>query len=339
MLTFNVYKTNHGLFFKLPLQYNYTLCDYISFINGIDVNTLVLNNGWFRLPDHNYIYSCTKYKSGNSTLSHYELIDKSLQSDKIPLILSLDNVQRVYDDTDEEYKWSNFTSIRYLYKEVYTTPEKVLSDVDFTVNVLGNLEIDNFEQPEKCVIKSKNDNNYFNNAAYIEQDLKDIVVYSDIEKMLIPEFMLHTRPCELTSHQVYKIVRQYIIDNYNPKECEITSNYDFCFTVKKLIHTKPYPVKVDVSSGWSKKPKYVTQNRDTKKVTIFEMTYSGYKGTGGYEGYTCIDGWKANSLKEMKDNIKEYLDDLITTINTPLHECTNCNGHGVLFKQIETNKR
>jgi hypothetical protein len=60
-----------------------------------------------------------------------------------------------------------------------------------------------------------------------------------LERMLTPEFALHERPCSITSKQTYDIVRYYVKENIDPKQAEVTSDYDFCFTVKKKVAIKP----------------------------------------------------------------------------------------------------
>lgn len=70
------------------------------------------------------------------------------------------------------------------------------------------------------------------------------------------------------------------------------------------------------------------------------MTWAGYKpGNRGYEGYTCIEPWKANSLKELQEHIKEYLEQLINILNSKTEECLHCNGTGITNTQVGTNKR
>jgi hypothetical protein len=58
-----------------------------------------------------------------------------------------------------------------------------------------------------------------------------------------------------------------------------------------------------------------------------------------YKGYTVIDGWEADNLEEMAMQIKVYLDELITVINSPVTECTTCGGCGSIVKTVGTNER
>lgn len=58
-----------------------------------------------------------------------------------------------------------------------------------------------------------------------------------------------------------------------------------------------------------------------------------------YKGYTPIDGFEAESLQELHNNIKEYLEELIGMINEPLSECEHCNGYGHVLTSFNKNRR
>ena len=53
--------------------------------------------------------------------------------------------------------------------------------------------------------------------------------------MIIPDILIHNYPCEISSVDLYSVVRQYIKDNIDTKVAKITTDYNFCFEVKKLI--------------------------------------------------------------------------------------------------------
>ena len=177
---------------------------------------------------------------------------------------------------------------------------------------------------------------------HLEWHLSKVAVFADIERMLTPDFLLHTRPCSLTSEQVYKIVRAHILNNIDGKVARVTSNYDFYFAVEKVIETKPYTVRTEKftsSSRSYKPPRFTTATKTTKQQKIFEMTWKGYKGNSGYADYTCIEPWEANSLKELYEYMQQYLKDLMLEINKPVVECQHCNGLGCITRTIGTNTR
>ena len=79
-----------------------------------------------------------------------------------------------------------------------------------------------------------------------------------------------------------------------------------------------------------RKPKYQQRYKKERLVEIFEMTYTGR----GYQGYTPVKGFKGDSHTDLKENIDDYLKDLIEFINKPLVECKSCNGYGVELEEI-----
>ena len=70
-------------------------------------------------------------------------------------------------------------------------------------------------------------------------------------------------------------------------------------------------------------------------VEIFEMT----PPSSLYRGYTPMKGWVAESLEDMKEQIRSYLEELMDVINTPVAECEHCGGTGHIIKRVETNDR
>lgn len=338
MLELQYYKSNQGVFFKVE-QYGYhtpTLMAVCDFVDDTPSADIVQVNKWYRSKE--VPTKLQKYQAEKIEPIGFDLKESHLASAVIPVFLSLEEVQEYYDDDLEVFKWKFYESVRALYTTKYKLHPKQLTEVEFKSTYLGMLEIQDYQAPESMKVKFLREGAFGAKVSDEKDvDLSTVVVYSDIEKMLTPEFLIHTRPCKLTSKQVYGIVRTHIIQNYDPKECYIDSNYDFCFSVTKYINTKPYQgdTLVRVRNKWGSKKTTLNQ----KKVKIFEMTYAGYKGVGGYEGYTCIEEWKADSLKELQEKIKDYLDQLIQYINTYCVECDNCKGFGYHVKTLTTNQR
>lgn len=324
------YKINTGVFFKIENSYG----EY--YINGVDIKTLQKRSGYYFYPSTDDIVF-TMLKKGNQVRVGWELIDQSLASDKIPAKFTEDEVEPYWGDEDEDgYFWNNHSGIRSLYKEQFEyLPDEIIS-FDYELVLLGSYNIENISDPVKMTVVACG-NNYCSNK--IEpHDLSTIVEYAEIEKLLVPEFLLHERPCKLSSQQVYKIVRQYVKDNIDKKYARITSDYDFCFTVKKIIMTKPVKLTKEIKRSNGKsyaKPKFKTETIETKEAIIFEMTNSKDK----YTHYPVIAGWEAKNLETMADQIKTFLDELIDTINAPLVECEHCGGTGHLINKLDCNKR
>ena len=80
-----------------------------------------------------------------------------------------------------------------------------------------------------------------------------------------------------------------------------------------------------------------TRTKAYDSVQIFEMTWAGYRGNGGYEGYTCIPALEGSSLKDISERLKYYLETLMEEINKELDKCSCCNGYGYVVKSISSN--
>jgi len=231
-----------------------------------------------------------------------------------------------YDD-DCNYV-SEFDSIRGLYDYKEDKQPNIRQTVEFEWEEI--LEIEVFKEPSGFSYKASGQ--YDNSQQYnpvTERDLK----YDVLSQILTPPILLHTQPCRLSSKETYDIIRKYVKENINPKVAEITSDYDFCFTVKKKIPlAKPYSYQTDVNSsifgGRKKKPKYETRFVNSKSIEVFEMTHT--QNQKGYQNYTPIAPFAAENQDAMKEYIDVYLETLINAINEPVCECDKCNGQGVL---------
>lgn len=312
------YKTNVGYFVKVKTQYSHDVFGgYV--VNGITHAEAIKINGYAKLESE--IVSVQKHIAPARKLLHYTLKDKDLGSSKFPII-----VQQYWDEDTGETKLQGVQGYEALYEPVLEETDGSFEGVPFIIIDMGEYIIDDPANIKERKIKMKGTNDTWNNKA-LEEELSKVVVYDDIVKLLTPEFALTQAPCKLTSHQMYRIVRQYLLENLDMMENIVTSNYNFCFTVKKRVHTKPFIVTESYTTGRNKwKNKQVTKTE--KQVQVFEMTYAGYNGTGGYEGYTCIPGLKGDNLQDLSDKLDKYLEDLVTALNTKVKECECCNGTG-----------
>lgn len=335
MKTLEYYKTNLGLMLKNPADY-YSKPEHIR-INGIPVSTIMEGNtynDWILLQGTDSITSYEQFTTGQNKHVGYELKVPTLASDDIPAKLFLEEVGEYYDGVYEEICWKNYNHLRSLYNNVYEKEPDEWKPVEFTTKLLREIHIDNLEKPVDMKVSFMQEGAYKTVAQ--TADLSSIVCYSDLEKMLTPEFLLHERPCSLTSEQVYKIVRHHIKNNIIGQYATITSDYDFCFTVKRKIAVKPFQVQKTVKNTPRPRPKLVTNTVQHKEVELFQMTHTG----SNYQRYTPIAGWQANNLKEMAEQIKGYLDELMAEINRPVKECEHCAGTGhVGLDKIGTNDR
>lgn len=340
MIKIQYYSTNIGVFFKIDSSWSYSnlQASNIVEINGKDVTSLVPNNAWYHFEGE--LKDFKKRNPPKKEQTGWRLINPEIASDKIPLTLSMEQLKQAWDSDEDEYTYHGaYSSLASLYQADYTELPAEIVPAEVELEKLRDLHVENYNAPSEMKVQLV-EGNYGGKAQV--QDLSTIAVFSDIERMLTPDFLLHTRPCSLTSQQVYKIIRAHVLNNIDGKVARVTSNYDFCFTVEKVIETKPYSTKKEqlTRSGRSyKPPRFVTGTKSTKQQKIFEMTWKGYKGNSGYDGYTCIEPWEADSLQELYDNMQKYLSDLMEEINKPVIECQHCNGLGFVTKVIGTNER
>ncbi|MFA5234012.1 MAG: hypothetical protein WC390_06380 [Sulfurimonas sp.] len=262
-----------------------------------------------------------------SNINHrFELIDKSLESDKFPLVFAREAVAEPGECTYSSWIWkSEFQHFQSLYEEKSDPQPTIEVDQEFEFRII--LVVDN--------IKEYADFSFSRAAGRYESDGKinvtaKSITHQVIDKIIFPEPILPSKPCSLSSKETYGIIREYIKNNINPKAAEITSDYDFCFTVKKKVKlAKPYTHKWEnkKDNGKSYRPPRINQKFvENRNVEVFEMTHAESK----YQGYTVIEGFRGDNQDDLKKNIDTYLEELINYINVPLMECSCCNGVGVL---------
>jgi len=293
-------------------------------------------NGFFPEPTFHPLWVFTKQqpetisvlrKHPNINL-RYELIDKSMASEKIPLEFLREEVSQYID---YEWIWNDeYAHLKSLYKLASDPVEPTEEQLDFTLTILA--EADTLKKPVSLgnIQKTKWSHDGLRVLSTSEASTQLI------DKIIFPEILHPSLPCELSSNQLYKLVRQHVKDNINPKVAKITSDYDFCFTVKKIIplaETKSFTVDVNnhLFSKRKKRPKYETKYVTTKEVEIFEMT----SDTDKYIHYPVINGLRGNDHEDLKHKLDKYLNDLMDFINHPVTECQHCKGLGVIFPLIK----
>jgi hypothetical protein len=323
------YKSKDGLFFQIESA-KFILSCYR--FNGL-VPTATYHSKWKFLEGQTEIKEVTLLVKGRREKIGYKLKSELLEKmgSVSPHFLSLKDVEEVEvfeDDIDSYIEWKNseYKSLQSMYVAEYKESEDSFENVEFIAKKISDIEYSLDGAPEEFIVKQCRGD--FGGKT-VDIDLSSVCEYSDLERMLVPEFLLHKRPCSLSSLQSYRIIRAYVKENINPKVAEITSDYDFCFDVSKKIKIKPY-----ISSYEAKKlngksyrpPKNISITVRDKAYKVFEMTHS----SRNYQNYTPIPGFKGDSLEDLHKNIKDYLDHLMYLINEPLEECPNCEGCGIV---------
>ena len=293
-------------------------------------------HNWVKLVGITEINTLQAYGSKKVVNVRWELINPEDASLGIPLVLTEEQADEQYCE-DEYYhylgdgcEYKRFSS---LYTRKHDYQDGDLGDIEFEIvstQEISVSDVDNFRD-----MKITTHINKYNTE--VVQDLSSIVTYSDIEQLLVHPLAIHNRPCSVSKDTTYNIVRNHIKQNINLQHARITSDYDFCFTVKKLVQIKPIELKQEIkkTNGRSyAKPKFKYSTKQYNEVEIFEMCPAKK-----YRDYTPIDGFRGDNLEDLAENIKLYLDELMAVINAPAHECEHCNGVGSVVRGVGCNDR
>lgn len=317
-------KTSEGYYLSHTLKDKNRFYDGISSLEKYTVNGKKLKSTfhdlWFLSEDKPR--TIEKVVSMPNINYRYELIDKSLASDKIPMTIDRDDVLES-DEYGESCWKKEYVHLQSLYKLHFDKQEPKVESVDFEY-----IEVAEIDEP----IKSVKDVAYTTTHSFGRESL---VTGNDAEsqlldKILFPSIMMGNRPKKFSSKQMYDIVREYVKQNIDSKVARVTSDYDFCFTVEKVIGlSNPYEFKTEMMKTNGKpykKTKYNTRYISNRKVVVFEMT----SDEDNYKGYTPIPAMVGDDIDDLKEKVDRYCQDLIKEINKPLKDCSQCGGLGVI---------
>ncbi len=166
-----------------------------------------------RVPDDNF---------------RYELVDPTMEIKlDLPLVYPRDKVAEI----DGDYCWNwkpEYANIRSLYDLKWDEHDDDWKDVVFeyqTTYECDTLEKSSFEYTVKG--GRWNDKDRILNGSDVKHQILDEIVF--------PNIVLPRKPCKLTIEQSYDIVRKYVLDNIDGRVASVTSDYDFCFGVTKVI--------------------------------------------------------------------------------------------------------
>ncbi len=263
----------------------------------------------------------TRNRSPRSVYSDFILKDPSLESEQIPASLPYKG-----ESFGETYSDSPYKNLASLYESTWKSVEQEPEVIDFKFEVC--LEIDELKEYSEFSYPARLKVNYDTKlgeitANSLKHDLIDTILY--------PGIVLPRCTSRLTSEQTYQIIREHIRRNIDPKYAKITSDYDFCFEVKKSIRLcETVPYQVDVSSFKAKKPKYETRYRTHREVKSFEMTWDTAHHGRPYDRYTPVVPFEGKNIEDLKEKIDSFLKSLMEKINAPIIDCPHCTGKGVI---------
>lgn len=252
----------------------------------------------------------------SSNLKGWKLKNPSLVSLGIPSELSVEE----YQDIDDYV-------VLDLYTGIYDR-ELIQLPVEFTqianVNLTPGLIPFKYQMVGEGYINGK--------ATLTERDID----YPTLSKIVVPPLFINQTQCSLSPVKSYNLIRAYVRENIDPKVAKISQDGTNVFVVKKLIHLHepaPYQFDLNNSYGTRRKPKYETRFKTEKDVRFFSMTLLDYKLSSSEEGdkvWNIIEGFQGDNVEDLKNNIDNFLFELMEQINTPLQECPHCQGSGVM---------
>jgi len=261
----------------------------------------------------------------------YELLDEEMESEKIPLVLIRGEVME-YDDDDCDWTWKSdckeYAKYYSLYKLVSDEQPDIKVNVEFTI--VEEVEVSGYKKTKKFSFPTATIGYNKSSRPITNESVKSQL----IDEIMFPDVVMHMRPSRLTPTQSYSIVRKHIQDNIDPKYATITSDHDFCFTVKKkidLYEHEEYTVDLNLMKR-TKRKRLETRYRKTREVAIYETSPEGYSK------YPTIKGFEGKDDDDLVKNIKRFLKDLMKVINEPVVDCPHCKGRGVTFTEFMDNK-
>ena len=280
---------------------------------------------WFYIP--NRPAKIQKKNPQRRINARWELVSPEMKGkllETVPSNYSGDDCD-LYFDGDGCFRLSRFYEYKY-----DLTPEE-FEDVEIEWELI--MDVDDFEQPPQICFEGVMSRSRGNGLYKITNN--EVSHYA-LDEMLVPPVLIHNYPCRFTSKQVYDITRRYVEEHIDLSVAKITSDYDFCFEVEKLIPLHS-PKQITYQNLFAKtkkeREKFHTSNvKYRSNATILEMTSTEER----YKGYTPIPEMCANSEKEIQEKMQKWLDYVISEINKPLTECPHCKGLG--FVELNTDK-
>lgn len=255
------------------------------FFDGVKL-VATFKSEWYKLSK---IPQNIKIKGQDTyTNKRYELKSGYPVSELTPQVMTYDDF-----DSDDE------TAGLYIYK--YDIVEGQLEDVEFNIEIL-----------------SEEDNFYAEKPKY--PSTPSLITSLTIHPVLHTE-----RPCSISGAELYKIIRAHVKANINPRYASVSSDYDFCLSVNKIITHEPESYTINVGK---RKPKYETRYKRNRIVKILEISPQRR------DGYLTQEGLTGKNQKDLEEKVDKYLEDLMENINKPYIECSCCNGLGVIIEKV-----
>lgn len=301
--------------------------------------TKTFKEGWYLLEGVAGITLVERSCQGKYHSPRWVLRDVSVATEgKIPLTISVEDACEQGDCGEYWFgKESQYASISGLYERVRDKEDNSWESIPFTCINKGHINSVNKEDYTKAVHVLTKEATSTTEATYSTVNLEDIVNYAELEEMLTPDLVIHTRPCYIGREAAYRIIRSHIKANIVGQYARLTTDYDFCLAVTKVVKVKAFTTtheKKKANGRSYASPRISTRHHDKKEVLCFEMAPKAY------QKYPVIAQFQGENLRDLAENVKLYLEELMTHINAPLEECQHCGGVGMIMDNtFDMNKR
>lgn len=273
---------------------------------------------WFVIDQ--YPTKIQREVKGGKINERWEINDKDMVSAKLPQVIR-HGATSFFDD-DGHFLYGN------LYTYMYDNAPNTFEDVQIEWEMI--MDVDDFQYPPNIRFSGISRYDY-KDSPYIVNNAS--VKHQALDEMIFPEVLLHNRPSSFDSTTVYNITRHHILENIDTKYAEVSSNYDFCFQVNKLIPLYA-PQTITYQNIFAKtkrdREKRYTTIKAYDKHKIFEMTTAEKR----YQGYTPIPPMFAASEEELQKKMESWLEMLMEEINRPLYACPHCKGAGYTVADV-----
>lgn len=316
-------RTNNGCFISdcyatsgYDFDYHRSIINELLFDGKSPVSTYAKN--WMYITK--YPDKIQRKCQGKLINERYVLRDKEFATEKMPEVIMFEDTGKYSEEIIDNL---------YIYK--YDKEPDYLEDVE--CNIEEVLSIDNFTLPPQIHYDAVRKYDY-KDAVYTITNAD--VKHQLIDKIIYPPVVLHNSPCKFSSKQMYDITRQYILTHIDKKVATVSSNYDFCFGIEKIIplfESETITYQNIFARAKRERNRIHTKIKKFNNVKIFEMTHD----RENYRGYPVIPEMYADSEEELKQKVDTWLDGVMAIINKPLCTCPQCKGAGFIddIQEIE----
>lgn len=291
-------------------------------ING-ETPQKTFDNHWYLISSEPKTVTKSRYPERINY--RFELVNPELASDLIPPILKRDEV--TYLDEDDDLCWKKeYAHLKSLYQLMWDETAAFDEPLDFEyVEVIETEEITPHVGLNNPIYQTK----YPSNSTTTVN--KSNLQYQVIDKIRFPPIYYQTHcPVMLPSQQFYEIIRYHVKQNIDYSVAEITSDYDFCFTVKKKIfRDNPIEIKKEKlkANGRSYSPRKIITSMTNLAGSVDALNMTSAERR--YEKYPILPDLYAINVTELQVKVDNILQKIMEFINTPFEFCPVCHGTGL----------